>query len=228
MNCPNCGARNAAEADYCASCGAALSTGRPETEFQPFRASVTPAGDTAPAARSGLLERMIGAARLDPRIYEEVEADTGATSQAMLVVIMVSVATGIGALGAGGGIVGFLFGIVVGLIGWAIWALVTYVIGTSIFRTAETSATWGELARTIGFAQTPGLLRIFAFIPFLGKVIVLLAVVWQLAAMVVAVRQALDYGSTWRAVGVVLVGFIVLLIPLILLAILLAPGGTAP
>ena len=227
MNCPSCEADNAAEAHYCASCGSALSTGRSETEFQPFRESGTATGETAPVARSGLLERMIGAARLDPRIYEEVEADTGATLQAMLVVIMVSVATGIGALGAGG-IGGLLFGVIFGLAGWAVWALITYLVGTTWFRTPETHADWGQLARTTGFAQSPGVLRVLGFIPVVGPVIVLFVFIWQIAAMAVAVRQALDYRSTWRAVGVVLVGFIVLVIPLILFAILLASGGTPP
>ena len=167
-----------------------------------------------------MLERMIRAARLSPQLYEEVEADTGATSQAMMVVVLVALATGIGATGVGG-VVGLLSGIVFGLLSWAIWAYVTYAIGTSLFSTPETNANWGELARTTGFAQSPGLLRILGFIPVIGPVIYLAASLWQLAAMVIAVRQALDYRSTWRAVAVVIVGFIVLAIfQVILLALL--------
>ena len=163
-----------------------------------------------------MLERMIRAARLDSRVYEEVEADTGATTQAMTVVVVVAVATGIGTLGAGG-IGGLVSGIVVGLLYWAVWAYVTYIIGTSYFPTPETHATWGQLARTTGFAQSPGLLRLFGFIPAIGPVIYFAASLWQLVAMVVAVRQALDYESTWRAVGVVIVGFIVVTILQIIL-----------
>ena len=161
--------------------------------------------------KANMLERMIRAARLSPQLYEEVEADTGATSQAMMVVALVAVATGIGATGVGG-VAGLFTGILFGLLSWAVWAYVTYFIGTSLFPTPETDASWGELARTTGFAQSPGLLRILGFIPVIGPVIYLAASLWQLAAMVIAVRQALDYQSTWRAVAVVIVGFIVLAI----------------
>ena len=158
-----------------------------------------------------MLERMIRAARLSPQLYEEVEADTGATSQAMMVVVLVAVATGIGTTGVGG-VAGLFTGILFGLLSWAVWAYVTYFIGTSLFPTPETDASWGELARTTGFAQSPGILRFLGFIPLIGPVIYLAASLWQLVAMVIAVRQALDYRSTWRAVAVVIVGFIVLAI----------------
>ena len=156
-----------------------------------------------------LTDRMIAAARLDVDLYEEVEADTGATTQAMTVVVLVALAGGIGALGAGGGLLGLLMGVISGLASWAIWAYLTYVIGTKLLSTPETEATWGQLARTTGFAQSPGLFRVFAFVPVLGPVIVFATTVWQLSAMVVAVRQALDYKSTWRALGVVIIGFII-------------------
>jgi len=35
------------------------------------------------------------------------------------------------------------------------------------------------------------------------------AAIWMLVAMVIAVRQALDYKSTWRAVGVVVNSFFI-------------------
>ena len=155
-----------------------------------------------------MLERMMRAAKLDVHLYEEVESDGGATFQAMWVVILVAVATGIGTLAVGGGGVGLVSGVIFGLASWAIWAYITYLIGTTFFRTAETEADWGQLARTTGFAQSPGILRVFGFIPYLGTVILIGVSLWQLAAMIIAVRQALDYTSTWRALGVVLVGFI--------------------
>ena len=158
-----------------------------------------------------MLNRMIGAARLDVRVYEEVEADTTATPQAMTVVLLVALASGIGAL-ATGGLGGLISGVIFGLVSWAFWAYITYVIGTTLFRTPETEADWGQLARTTGFAQTPGVLRVFGLIPGIGLTIYFAASLWQLVAMVIAVRQALDYRSTWRALGVVAVGFIVLLI----------------
>jgi hypothetical protein len=159
-----------------------------------------------------LADRMIAAARLDVDLYEEVEADTGATTQAMTVVVLVALASGIGALGGGGGPLGLLVGIIAGLASWAIWAFITFVIGTTLLSTPETEANWGQMARTTGFAQSPGIFRVFGFIPGLGPVIVFAALLWQLSAMVVAVRQALDYKSTWRALGVVIIGFIILVI----------------
>ena len=95
-----------------------------------------------------------------------------------------------------------------GIVQWALWALVTYIIGTTLLNTPATEANWGQLARTTGFAQTPGLLRIFGFIPFIGSLLVIIGSIWQVAAMVVAVRQALDYTSKWRALGVVVIGVI--------------------
>ena len=168
-----------------------------------------------------MLERMIGAARLDSNVYEEVEADKTATIQAIAVVVIVAIATGIGALGSVG-VSGLLSGVIFGLISWAVWAYLTYIIGTTLFDTPDTHADWGELARTTGFAQSPGLLRVFLFIPTLGAWIAFASSIWQLAAMVVAVRQALDYRSTWRALGVVGVGFVVLAVVQIVLYNLLS------
>ena len=150
---------------------------------------------------------MIGAARLRPETYEEVEADRSATRQAMLVVVLVALATGIGNLGSGS-IIAFVVGIVIAIVGWALWAWITYFVGTTIFRTPETQADWGQLARTLGYAQSPGILKILGFIPVIGLPVFVVVSIWQLVAMVIAIRQALDYTSTLRAVGVAVVGFI--------------------
>ena len=154
-----------------------------------------------------MIKRMIGAAKLDVAIYEEVEADTSATRQAMVVVVLVALATGIGTLGSGGP-VGLVVGIVPGLGLWGLWAWITYFVGTTLLKTAETEANWGQLARTLAFAQSPGVLKVFGFIPVLGPLVFAIASIWQLVAMVIAIRQALDYTSTWRAVGVAVIGFI--------------------
>ncbi len=149
----------------------------------------------------------MGAAKLDTATYEEVEADTSATRQAMSVVVLVALATGIATLGSGGPI-GFVVGIALGIVGWALWAWITYFIGTTLFKTPETEANWGQLARTLGFAQSPGVLKVFAVIPGIGPLVFAIVSIWQLVAMVIAIRQALDYTSTWRAIGVAVVGFI--------------------
>ena len=173
-----------------------------------------------------MLARMLGAARLNVHTFEDVENDSAATKQAMIVVIMVSIAGAIG--GLSGGPLGLIAGLVFGLIQWAAWAGVTYLIGTTILKTPETHADWGQLARTTGFAQTPGLLKVLSFLPAVGPVIFLVASIWQLVAMVIAVRQALDYQSTGRAIGVVVIGFLIVVIPLgILRMIIDAATGAA-
>ena len=154
-----------------------------------------------------MISRMIGAAMLNAATFEEVEADGSATKQAMLVVVIVALATGVGAIGSGG-VTGLIFGVIIGLVGWAAWAAITFFIGTTILRGPDTQADWGQLARTLGFAQSAGVLKVIGFIPVLGLIVFVIASILQLAAMVVAIRQALDYTSTWRAIGVALVGFI--------------------
>jgi hypothetical protein len=157
------------------------------------------------------VDRMIRAAKLDANLYEEVEADTSALGQAILVVILSSVAGGIGMLSVVG-FKGLLNGIIVALIGWAAWALVTYFIGTRILPQPQTNADFGQLLRTIGFSSSPGIIRVLGIIPFLYSITQIVASIWMLVAMVIAVRQALDYDSTWRAVGVCLLGWVVYLV----------------
>jgi hypothetical protein len=152
-------------------------------------------------------DRLIGAARLDVRTYEEVENDPGALGQALGVVVLSSLAAGIGAAGLRGG-AGVALGIVGALIGWAVWAWLTYMIGTRLLPTAQTHADWKQLLRTTGFASAPGLIRVAGLIPLIGWFVYLIAGIWMLAAFVVAVRQALDYTSTLRAVGVCVLGWI--------------------
>ncbi|OGD53374.1 hypothetical protein A3K80_05285 [Candidatus Bathyarchaeota archaeon RBG_13_38_9] len=164
-----------------------------------------------------LINRMIRAARLDVSLYEEVEKDVKATDQAILVVIIASICAGIGGAiekisgGLGGIIFGLVLGVITALIGWFIWSFITYFIGTRVFKGPKTKATYGELLRCIGFSSSPGVIRILSFISILGPVIVFVAMIWSLVAMVVAVRQALDF-STGRAIATCLVGFIVLVV----------------
>ena len=154
-----------------------------------------------------MLQRMIGAAMLRRGTYEEVEADTSATKQAMLVVVLVSVASGIGNVGVGG-VPALVFGLLAALAGWSFWAWITYFVGTKILPTPETHANWGQLARTLGYAQTPGLFKVFGFLPGIGPFIFFFATIWQLIAAIIAIRQALDYTSTRRAIAVAVIGFI--------------------
>ena len=176
---------------------------------------------------TGFKDRILGAAKLDADLYEEVEADKSAMGQAMGVVVLSSIAAGIGAIGMGvtrpGGI---LMGIIASLVGWYIWAFLTYFIGTKLLPEPQTHADLGELLRTIGFSSSPGLIRILGIIPGLGELVFLVASIWMLVAMVIAVRQALDYKSTWRAVGVCAIGWVIQTVIIMVLFSLF--GGAAP
>ena len=169
-------------------------------------------------------DRIIRAAKLDVNLYEEVEADKGALGQAMGVVVLSSIATGVGSI-ARGGLVGILIGTITALIAWYIWAYLTYFIGTKLLPEPQTKADHGELLRTIGFSSSPGLIRVFGIIPWIGGVVFLVASIWMLVAMVIAVRQALDYNSTLRAVGVCVIGWIIQTLILMLFFSIL--GGAA-
>jgi hypothetical protein len=159
-------------------------------------------------AANSFVMRLIGAAALDAAIYEEVEADRSATGQALCVVLLSSLAAGIGARGLGGGSFQSLVYIsVVAMMAWAAWALVTFEIGARLMPEPQTRGDVGELLRTIGFASTPGLLRVLGVITPIAIPVFALSAVWMLAAMVIAVRQALDYRHTTRAIAVCVLGW---------------------
>lgn len=153
-------------------------------------------------------QRLIGAATLDGRIYEEVEADPAATAQAALVVLLASAAAGIGSASAGPLTpVAMVIGTIGAFVGWVSWAALTYLIGTHLLPEPQTRADLGELLRTLAFAAAPGLLHVVGAVPLLRWPVAVVVHVWMLVAMVVAVRHALDYTSTTRAVAVCAVGW---------------------
>lgn len=151
-------------------------------------------------------QRMVRAAKLDAAIYEEVEADVGATGQAMAVVALAALAAG---FAMRGGLRALLVTTIASVLGWAVWALLIYWIGARWLPEAETRADWSQLLRTLGFASAPGILRVAGIIPGLQGPLFLVTALWVLVATVVAVRQALDYRSTGRALAVCLLGWIV-------------------
>src|SRR4051794_27665534 len=170
-----------------------------------------------------LIERMIRAARLEIGLYEEVEHDTTATTQALTVVVIVALAQAIsagisGATGQAGGniIVRIVGAILFALVGWAVWSYVTYFVGTRMFGG---TATPGELLRCIGFAQSPQVLAILTFIPCLGAIIGLVVAIWSLIAGVIAVRQALDF-DTGKAIITVIIGWVIILVLSLILGLL--------
>ena len=171
---------------------------------------------------SVFVNRIIRACKLDVSLYEEVESDKSATFQAALVVVLSSLAAGVGALSLGAS--NFLMAPILSLISWYIWAYLIYLIGVKIFPEPETKSDHGELLRTIGFSSAPGLIRVFGFTPELMSITYIGAGIWMLIAMVIAVRQALDYKSTWRAIGVVIIGFLIQAIILIIILRIFGPS----
>ena len=161
-----------------------------------------------------LLQRMIRAATLDVALYEEVEAKPALTGQAATVVAIVAVCQGLASAlamvmaGASSGsqvIPGPVFAIIGPFIGWVVWSYTAYWIGTSLF---DGTATPGEMLRTLGFAQTPGVLGILSFIPMFGGLAGFIGGVWALVAGIVAIRQGLDF-TTGKAMVTAIVGWLI-------------------
>jgi hypothetical protein len=179
---------------------------------------------SAPKGRT-FLQRLIGAAALRAETYEEVEADRGATRQAVLVVVSSSAAAGLGAREFGAGDAGdVVFFATVALMAWVAWAFVVYELGARILPGARTRTDVGELLRTTGFATAPGLIRVVGMVPGLTIPSFAVAALWMLAAMIIAVRQALDYTSTPRAVAVCVLGWVLAIALGILFGVLFGPS----
>ncbi len=159
------------------------------------------------------INRIYRAIKIDVDLYEEVEADKNATLQAAAVVVISSLAAGVGALHLGAS--NFLMAPILSLLSWYIWAYLIYIVGVKIFKDPNTDSNHGELLRTIGFSSAPGIIRVFGFTPELMTVTFVGSAFWMLACMVVAVRAALDYRSLWKALGVVIVAWLLQAIALI-------------
>jgi hypothetical protein len=172
------------------------------------------------------VRRLIGAAMLNAATYEDVEADRTATPQALAVVVFSSLAAGIGARGSSGGRATFAYfavSSVIALLMWAAFAVLTFEIGSRILPTSDTRVDVGELLRTLGFAATPGPIQVLGVFPGATTPIFSLAILWTLAASVVAVRQALDYNSTGRALAVCGIGMALSLVLVMVLGLIFGP-----
>ncbi len=173
-------------------------------------------------ARTSFARRVLGAALLDRDVYEEVEADRTALGQAALVVTASAVAAGVGSF-ANGGVWGLVAGTVAAWLGWIVWAYVTSFIGVRLLPGPDTQSDAGELLRTLGFSAAPGLLRVAGVVPEWAPWVYYGCALWMLTTMVVAVRQALDYQTTGRALLVCAVGFPVYLAFLVVSLLLTGP-----
>lgn len=156
---------------------------------------------------ANFIRRVYGALALDALTYEEIEGDYSANGQALTVVLLSALAAGLGARGFGATLSVVPTIAAIALIAWLAWALLTFEIGARLLRTADTRGDVSELLRTIGFASAPGMLRVFGALPALATAAFAVSAIWMLAAMIVAVRQALDYRSTARAIAVCAIGW---------------------
>ena len=152
------------------------------------------------------ITRIFRAIKIDIELYEEVEKDKKATVQAGIVVVLSSLAAGVGALQMG--MSNFLLAPVMSLLSWYVWAYVIYFVGVKLLGDRKTKSSHGELLRTIGFSSAPGLIRVFGITPELMTVTFIGSAFWMLACMVVAIKSALDYESMWKAFGVVVIAWL--------------------
>jgi len=151
--------------------------------------------------------RFIGALVLDPSAYENVEADRHSAMQSGVVVMAVCVAGGVGAIGFGlVGLIGFVTGAILSLGAWLVWAATITALGTTVLAEPQTRSDLPELLRVLGFAAAPGVFIALAAMPAAAPIVLVAVAIWMIAAAVVAVRQALDYRSTARAVAVCVAG----------------------
>jgi hypothetical protein len=168
--------------------------------------------------------RIAGAFGLDAETYEEVERDRGATLQALSVVLLASVATGIGFLRLGEPWARIIALHATGaLIGWVVWAVVIYGIGVHVFPAGERQSSVGEVLRTTGFASAPAMLRAFTGMPVVGPIAFVVGSLWMFAATVIGVQHALDYRSVWRALGVCATGWLISFLFVAIIGIVFAP-----
>lgn len=158
-----------------------------------------------------MLQRMIGAAMLRASTYEEIEADRSALPQAIGIVILVTLCGIVGDIissATGGGIqpVGVLGavlnGTLFGVLRWALWVTLILLVGAKMLKSDSTDTNWAELGRVVGFAYTPGVLVLLAFLPGIGGIVGFIAFLWTLVAVVIAIRHALDFEGTGRAIVV--------------------------
>ena len=153
------------------------------------------------------INRVFRAIKIDIDLYEEVEKDKSATIQAGFVVVLSSLAAGVGAMQLGA--TNFLLAPILSLLSWYVWAYIIYFVGVKLFGSSNTKSNHGELLRTIGFSSAPGLIRVFGVTPDLMTVTFIGSAFWMLACMVVAVKSALDYDSLSKAFGVVVISWLI-------------------
>ena len=164
-------------------------------------------------------DRVVGAMKLDPNAFEDVERDPTAIGQSVGVIVLAAVAAGIGNVFRGG-LTGIVYGACLSVVGFLVWSLIVWVIGTKVMPEPATKADYPETFRVLGFSAAPGLASVVTIIPILGYLLMLLIWLWLIAAMIIAVKAVLDYSTLGKAIIVVVIGWIV---NFVLTMIILAP-----
>lgn len=170
---------------------------------------------------------MLGFVTLNERVIKDVEQDTNATSQALVVVVLAAIAGAIGNVTLAGERTGddniwraIIFGAIAAVAGWIVFSIIAYFVGTSLFGTSQTSATIGQVMRVVGFAQTPKLIGVLGFIPLIGWIASMIAWIWFIVVAIVAIRNAFEF-STERAVGTAIVALIIQVVVQLLIALII-------
>ena len=158
---------------------------------------------------NSFLMRIVKCSMFNSDAYEEVEHDESAMSQALIIVLISGTALGLYQSN-------FFFdtfspavvliSVIYGMLSWALFAWITYFVGTRIFRTNETEADWGQLARTLGFASAPKILffGILFFSSSIMQSVESIILLWVTVTSFIAIRQALEL-TNLRALGTTLV-----------------------
>ena len=127
---------------------------------------IEPAG----ASRGVIRQRMLRVLELDRSVYAEVERDPAGTRQAATVVGFVAAAAAVGTVLAESWHLGAIVGAVLAaLVHWLFWSGLEHLIGVVLFHAR---IPFEREARALGYAQTPELLAILAFVPVVGVWIV--------------------------------------------------------
>lgn len=163
-----------------------------------------------------IVQRVTRLLKLDFTVFREIEVDENATSQAAIVVGAAALSRFIGSLGGRfGTAVGQL--IIAVLVGWLLWSYITVLVGTKLF--GGDANFWG-MARSLGYANAPGILGILVVIPVIGWVISLVILVLQLLLGFYAVRETLNITSE-KAILTILIGWVVTLLATLLIGVVL-------
>ncbi|MFA9407854.1 MAG: YIP1 family protein [Candidatus Dadabacteria bacterium] len=165
------------------------------------------------------ISRLIRALLLDINLYEEVEHDKSSIWQSMVVVLLASLAAGLYTHNLGG-IKGLIVGTVLAFAGWIVMSFLIYLVGTKLFPGTDTKTNIGEILRVLGFAGAPGIFLLVALLPVINNfawVVILIIWVWRLVAMIIAIKQALDFKNTWSAIWVCVIGLIAYMLVYIIL-----------